>query len=151
MFAPSNADWATLAGVFSPGTGWTVGDGQADVMAGSDLLTLIADVANENWVILTGGQGGAPGIGTFQKIGDVNVRDDGEGFVRMWGVAASVNNIALPVEMRDIADCDIQISVKGTTERHVLVADSTNTQLNVVRIGGTGASFHWSVYGEKLA
>ena len=127
-----------------------VSDTQIDVNTPSDFATLIGRV-DTAWDLFEGAIGLSAGVTSYQKIGDVHVKDYGDGFVRMWGVAASVNSIVLPVEVRDIAECDIHVTTRGTSERHIhpRIDTSTNTLLGLVRIGNTGASFGWSVYGEK--
>ena len=107
---------------------------------------LVLDITNQRLA-----KGALPAGATYALNGDVHTYETPDGFVRMWGVAAGVNNITLPVEVKDINDCDINTKVQGTTQRHVQphLANSTGTSLAVVRIGGTSASFGWSVFGER--
>jgi len=88
---------------------------------------------------------------TYEKIGDVHIKDDGDGFVRMWGAAANVDSVSLPVEVLNISECEVHITTKESVERHIQprINASTGTTLELFRSGNTAASFNWSVYGQK--
>ena len=106
---------------------------------------LILDVTNQRII-----KGDPPASSTYSKVGDVHV-EEGAVTVRMWGRATSVDTITLPVEVADISECEIHITTEGSTERHILpdLETSNGTTLDVARVGNTGATFFWSVYGVK--
>jgi len=90
--------------------------------------------------------------GTSQAIDGVNVVDEGNGFVRMWGNASGVNSVTLPVEVADIADCEVHVTTRSLNiDRHIQpnIAASNGTTLVLTRISSTQAQFGWSVYGRK--
>jgi len=118
----------------------------------SDGDYLILDVTNQRII-----KGNPPASSTYSKVGDVHV-EEGATLVRMWGSTAGVATITLPVEVADISECEIHITTEGTSARHIQPNMATSngttlgvngTTLGVVRIGGTGATFFWSVYGVK--
>ena len=111
----------------------------------TDGAYLVLDVTNQRLI-----EGDPPASSTYSKVGDVHV-EEGAVLVRMWGSTASVNTIALPVEVADISECEIHITTEGTAARYIQpnMATSNGTTLGVARIGGTGATFFWSVNGVK--
>ncbi len=53
LFLPGNTppDWSTLTGSFSPDAAHTIGAGQVNVPGDSEVVRLVYDLANTNWVV----------------------------------------------------------------------------------------------------
>jgi len=90
---------------------------------------------------------------TNSVVNGINIREYSDGFVEMWQLVNvdGVDSINLPITMLDIDACNIQITVQNdTTERTVQIGqNSTNSVLDIARIGNTDANFRWSVSGFK--